>query len=217
MPPGVASDAYIVGVVGRNQPRKRLDLAMQYFAECRELNDALLYMHVAPTGDCGADLRALTLYYGLAGRVILAEPDIGSGVGEDIMPLVYSSFDVLFTTTQGEGWGLTTMEAMACGVPCVVPDWSALGEWPSDAVIKVPCTSTALTAPINARAYTIGGVPDKAAMIAELAALRLDADLRAEDGVRGFLRAREPRFAWDAVGDAVRAVVEVAAAVPVGR
>ncbi len=47
-------DSFIVGNVNRNQPRKRLDLSIAYFAEwvrTRRISDANLYLHVAPTGD----------------------------------------------------------------------------------------------------------------------------------------------------------------------
>lgn len=172
VPAEVPADAFIVGVVGRNQPRKRLDLTIAYFAEWFHNSgcDAWLYLHVAPTGDLGYNLRSLIRYHGLTGRVVLAEPYIGHGMASDLMPYVYSSFDVCLTTTQGEGWGLCTLEAMACGVPNIVPAWSALNEhdggWPKiGCTFQVECTSTAITAPMNGNPYTIGGVPDLAATV----------------------------------------------------
>lgn len=167
----IPEDAFLIGCVGRNQPRKRLDLTIEYFAEWlkySQADDAYLYLHVAPTGDMGFDIKSLTRYYGVSGKVILCEPEIGYGVENDIMPAVYNSFDVMITTTQGEGWGLCTLEAMACGVPCIVPDYSALGEWTRDAVVKIPCTSSAVSAPIGGNPYTIGGVVDKTQFILAL-------------------------------------------------
>jgi glycosyltransferase involved in cell wall biosynthesis len=84
--------------------------------------------------------------------------------------------DVLISTSQGEGWGLQVSEAMACGVPCIVPRWAAFGlgaghddaGWTGHSAVVVPCTSTALTAPLNALAYTIGGVPNRATFVEEL-------------------------------------------------
>src|SRR5207245_1483917 len=128
-------DKFIVGNVNRNQPRKRLDLTVQYFAEWMkdsQINDAYLFLHIAPTGDVGYNPEQLLKYYGIDRRLIKGDPGVWSGVTEMEMADTYRSFDVQVTTTQGEGWGLTTMEGMACGIPQIVPEWSALGEWPKD-------------------------------------------------------------------------------------
>lgn len=161
--PDAMLDRFIVGVVGRNQPRKRLDLTLQYFADWvkRYDRDAFMFMHVAPTGDLGCDLRSLISYYGLAGRVGLSEPHVGIGADKAELPYLYSAFDVYFTTTQGEGWGLPALESMACGTPVIAPDWSALGSWAKGVARLVPCTSHALTAPLNDHPYTIGGIMDR--------------------------------------------------------
>jgi D-inositol-3-phosphate glycosyltransferase len=209
LPAGVPQDAFVVGVVGRNQLRKRLDLTIQYFAEWvrpRQRDDAYLYLHVAPTGDSGCDVRSLVRYYGLHGRVVVAEPHIGHGDPTSRLPLLYSSFDAYLTTTQGEGWGLPCLEAMACGVPCVVPDWSALGDWTEGAALKVPCSGTALTAPLNALAYTIGGIADREGTVRALERLYCDARLRATYRERGLELAK--RLPWSAAGRRFVAVLE---------
>lgn len=171
----IPEGSFIVGAVGRNQPRKRLDLTIAYFAEwirTREIDDAYLYLHVAPTGETGCDLHSLIVYHGLNRdgrlRVLLAEPNIGIGFANEHMPIVYSAMDVLLNTSQGEGWGLPVLEAMACGVPTIVPEWSGLGDWARSAAVTIPCTSTALTAPLNSTPYTIGGVVDRGLTIEAL-------------------------------------------------
>jgi glycosyltransferase involved in cell wall biosynthesis len=173
LPEAIGPDAFVVGAIGRNQPRKRLDLTIAYFADWvnrRNVDDAYLALHVAPTGEAGADVRSLISYYGLSGRVVVSKPPIGAGAPDDLMPHVLSALDVYLTTTQGEGWGLPALEAMACGVPVVAPRWSGLGDWARDAAVLVPCTATALTAPTNAGAgpHTIGGVVDRIATIEAL-------------------------------------------------
>jgi glycosyltransferase involved in cell wall biosynthesis len=172
--------SFIVGYVGRNQPRKRLDLLLSYFAEwvaTRNLTDAYLFLHVAPTKDMGADVQALAHYLGLDavngnGRLIVSEQPTHKGTSETDMPIVYAAMDVFLTTTQGEGMGLPELEAQACGVIVVAPDWSGLGTdggWPAPgSIIRIPCTTTALTAPINSQCHTIGGIPDKAATLRAL-------------------------------------------------
>jgi glycosyltransferase involved in cell wall biosynthesis/SAM-dependent methyltransferase len=170
LPANVPRDAFIVGYVGRNQLRKRIDLTIEYFAHfvhTYDVDDAYLYLHVAPTGEKGVDVAALMRYYGLKGRVVLAEPEKGFGIPINLLRDTYRSFDVFFTTTQGEGWGLPALEAMACGVPVVAPDWSGLASWAKDAAVLVPCTGRAMTAPMNARQgpHTVGGIMDKGACV----------------------------------------------------
>lgn len=172
--PMLPKGAFVVGVVGRNQIRKRIDLSIRYFAkwldtvsaEEREL--CFLYLHVAPTGENAVDIRALISYYDLKGRVLAFEPTPGQGVTDDEMAQVYSSLDVLLSTTQGEGFGLTTLEAMACGTINVVPAWSGLGDWAKSCSIQIPCTSFAMNAPQNQSPHTIGGIPDEDQTVAAL-------------------------------------------------
>lgn len=209
MPEGYPEDIFLVGAVGRNQYRKRLDLTIEYFAEWvhrEHIDNAHLYLHVGPTGERGVDIASLVRYHGLQGRVVLATPEIGHGVRSQDLALVYNALDVYVTTTQGEGWGLPTLEAMACGVPCIVPDWSGLGSWVRDAAAKVPCTATALNAPMNGFAYTVGGIADRAQFCREL-----DSMYRSEVH-REALRRRGLKLAagltWDRTGEHMVAVLE---------
>jgi glycosyltransferase involved in cell wall biosynthesis len=200
--PGVPDNAFIIGNVNRNQPRKRLDLTVQYVAEWvreRALRDVFLYLHVAPTGDHGYDVEQLIHYYDMRGRLILSEPEVWKGLTEPDLALTYQTFDVQLTTSQGEGWGLCTMEGMACGIPQIVPDWSALGEWPGDAVLKVPCPTTIAT---PGRINSIGGVADKTAVIAALDALYAShhGQLWSRYRQRGLELVRRPEFRWENIG-----------------
>jgi len=196
-------DAYIVGNVNRNQPRKRLDLTVSYFAEwVKEFGhrDAYLYLHVAPTGEQGYNVQQLMNYYGFGKenkRLIFCEPDMGYGVPELQLAHVYASFDVQLTTTQGEGWGLCTMESMACAIPQIVPDWSALGEWPEDTVMRVPCSEIAVT---PNRVNVIGGVPDRRRTIDALEEMYISERTRTAYGSMGRSRVLQPQFRWENIG-----------------
>ena len=192
--------AFIVGNVNRNQPRKRLDLTMRYFAEWVKdfkRHDAVLYLHVAPTGDLGYDCDQLTAYYGLQGKVVLAEPEIRRGLTEIALATTYRAFDVQVTTTQGEGWGLPTIEGMACGIPQIVPDWAALGEWPGDAVVRVPCEEICSLNKLN----VFGGTPDKEFFINALESLYRHPETRLNYGVEGRRKAMEPQFRWEKIAE----------------
>jgi len=200
------SSAFVVGCVGRNQPRKRLDLTIQYFAEWIKqcgIDDAYLYLHVGPTGDMGFDIVSLVRYYGVQGKVLVASPEVGKGLDESLMPVVYSSLDVLLNTSQGEGWGLTVLEAMACGTPCIVPDWSGLGDWARGVAYLVPCTSTAISAPLNSLAYTIGGIPDKQMMIDALSLAYNATHVQSETGI-----VLAKRLSWQSTASKFQSMLE---------
>lgn len=195
-------DMFIVGNVNRNQPRKRWDLTLKYFAEwitSRKVNDAWLYLHTAPTGERGVDVPRLARYYGVIHRLALIEPETFYGIPEEEMRATYNCFDVCISTTQGEGMGLPAMEAMACGVPCILPDWSAYGDWAKDAALLVPCTSTAIGPPYQ---NVIGGVVDEQQFVKELDRLYRSKDLREFHSEKGLLRITESRFHWANIGGA---------------
>jgi glycosyltransferase involved in cell wall biosynthesis len=221
IPQDIAETAFIVGNINRNQPRKRLELTIDYFARWvheHERTDAYLMLHVAPTGEHTIDVRQLMEYYGLSNRLILSEPaNIGQGAREQLVGLMYSAFDVMLTTTQGEGFGLTTLEGMACGTPQIVPDWAALGELCKGAAELVPCDTIGLTP--GGRTYPsgklinpniIGGVASRAATIEALERLYTDKARREELGRLGQRTIANQRFRWDNIGTAFARELEKA-------
>lgn len=200
------TDVFVVGNVNRNQPRKRLDLTIKFFSEwvrTSKIDNAYLYLHVCPTGETGYDIRDLMRYYGVKDRLILLEPEIGYGISEEGLAHTYAAFDVSVTTTQGEGFGLTTLEAMACKIPVIAPDWAALGDWPKSSICKVPCTAetAATTGGIN----VIGGVPNRVDYLKALDLVYNSATFRRRLADDGFARATSPEFRWTDVGAAYAA------------
>jgi glycosyltransferase involved in cell wall biosynthesis len=201
LPPGAIPDgAFIVGNVNRNQPRKRIDLTIAYFAEwikTRGISDAYLYLHMAPTGDKGWNVKQLCRYYGIANRLITTKPTkLGIGVSEEYLATIYSTFNLQVNTGTGEGFGLTTLEGSACAIPQAVGKWSALGEL-ARAAIQIPCTSTAAT--IN-DINVIGGVPDREQFIAAMDRVYRDKAYRDELTRASYEWACEPQFEWTDVG-----------------
>lgn len=193
----VPPDAFIVGNVNRNQPRKRLDLTIQIFAawiKQHSIADAHLLLHCAQK-DTGWDLRRVAGYYGVADRLILTgADDIRDMQDVSRLKYIYSSLDVQMTTTLGEGWGLTTMEGMACGIPQIVPESSALGEWATPAV-KIPCSRTLFHPEIN----TTGSLVDEAPFVAALQALYQSKAERSRLAAEGLAHVRGEAFRWETV------------------
>lgn len=56
-------------------------------------------------------------------EVMFAPPEYNEQVGfkRDFLNVLYNCADALISTTTGEGWGLTTTEAMAAGTPVIIP------------------------------------------------------------------------------------------------
>jgi D-inositol-3-phosphate glycosyltransferase len=182
--PDALLGAFIVGNVNRNQPRK--------------IQDAYLWLHVCPTGDTdGVDCNQLAAYH--RAPLICVEPPAWYGVEDDVLVDTYNAFDVCLNPSQGEGFGLTTFEAMACGVPQILSDWAALSELCRDAAWMVPCTSFAAT---NLQINSIGGVMDRALAINALDALYNSPRERDRLSKAASALVREPRFRWENVGKA---------------
>lgn len=210
---------FVVGNVNRNQHRKRLDLTLKYFAEwvhSHKIPDASLFIYAAPTGDDSLPIVELARYYGILDRLAFTQPELFYGNSEESMRDTYNCFDVQVTTTQGEGFGLTTFEGMACGVPQILPAWSALEELCRGAAAMVPCTSTAMqsTSSVNGMA-TIGGVADQRVFIQALQALYSDKHHREAVAHLGMARVEESRFRWEDIGERWIAAIDSVVADPV--
>jgi len=196
---GLSQDWFIVGNLNRNQPRKRLDLTIEYFSEwwhsIGKPEHVRLYWHGA-LQDLGWDMLQLTQYYDVDSQFIITSPKItaAQGVPKDVLPYIYNSFDVQLSTTLGEGWGLSQSEAAACRVPQIVPKWSALAEWMEGAAEFVECTSICVnTGGVN----TIGGVADKHQTIAALNKMYTDERYRKIMAQKAYSLVSQPKFRWE--------------------
>lgn len=193
--PGVPSDAFVIGNVNRNQPRKRLDLSIGIFSDfLRRGGDGVLYLHCLQE-DIGWDLQEVAHYYGVADRLFMPKAKTHEDLWpESVMRSVYSIFDVQITTTVGEGWGLPTLEGMACGVPQIVPDWAALGEWARGAVRYVPVHPGECN--FGYKSFGIGAAPDREAFVEALLDAWRRPEARQALAAAGMELAAEPRFRW---------------------
>jgi glycosyltransferase involved in cell wall biosynthesis len=98
------------------------------------------------------------------------------------------------STTLGEGWGLTTMEGMACGIPQIVPQSSALAEWAKPAV-KIPCSRVLMHPEVN----TTGALVDHEPFVAALKSLHQSKALRDRLAADGLAMVHEKQFQWSDV------------------
>ena len=132
----ISEDKFVVGMNAANKGvtpiRKAFGenlLAFSMFA--KKYDDAVLYIHTDASGSLGGiKMKDLILSCGIpAEKVIFPDPYLlRSGINQDIMATIYSGMDVLLATSMGEGFGVPTIEAQACGVPVIVSDFAASSE-----------------------------------------------------------------------------------------
>ena len=138
---GLPENAFIIAQVERNQQRKQnylgLHVLEDLFRRDPKLRDkVILYQHMMPNEDTtgcqlGYDLPQLCWRYGLRAGVDVRWPQ--TFFPEDKMPGMYAAADAFLSTSAGEGFQYPAWEALACGVPLVVPDNSARTAWFSKA------------------------------------------------------------------------------------
>lgn len=130
-------DAFLIGIVAANSggsvyDRKGFGDMFQAAAAFMDRHpDAYLYLHTLHTGWQGINLPVLASVVGLdPKRVAWADQYLlkKSSIRDEDMAAIYSSFDVLLSTSRGEGFGLPVIEAQACGTPAIVSNWTAQPE-----------------------------------------------------------------------------------------
>lgn len=194
-------EGFIIGNVNRNQPRKRLDAFLLHWKQWWEENgrpkDAYCLLH-CQLQDAGWDLMQLARYLGIIQQCIFT----GGREHLNFSPVerlvrVYNTLDGQANTGLGEGWGLTTMEGMACGVAQIAGRTGAMPEWARAGVLWVNCHDTIVT---MSRINTLGGVIDPRGFINAINDLYHHPDRRAELGENGRDLVKQQRFTWHDVG-----------------
>lgn len=117
---------------GTSPPRKSWDtnaMAMSIFM--KEHDDVLWYIHSERDGAMGGvPLLPLLQAVGIPeDRVRFTEPfAYRMGLPQDALAAMYTAADVLLGPSLGEGFGVPTIESLACGTPVIVSSWSASKE-----------------------------------------------------------------------------------------
>jgi glycosyltransferase involved in cell wall biosynthesis len=194
----LGTDWFIVGNVNRNQSRKRLDLTVRGFAEfAKDKPNARLVLHCVRSDPRGWDLGQLALYYGIEDKLILTHALFdGARATEDELNQIYNSFDVQINTCGGEGWGLTNFEGAACGIPQIVPKWSATEEiWEGSGILLESVSVKHELSAIN----TMHAVIDTKQLSDELNLLYEDEQWAARIGEQCFAVTQRPEYKWENV------------------
>jgi glycosyltransferase involved in cell wall biosynthesis len=136
---GIPPHAYVLGVMGRLDANKRIDLAIEAAAP---LLGARCRMLIVGKGDDMDRLEGVAAQHGVADYVVFAgyQPD---GVA------MLSALDLYVSTSAQETFGLSILEALANGMPALYTACPALDGIQTDRARKVAGTVAALRAQIS--------------------------------------------------------------------
>jgi glycosyltransferase involved in cell wall biosynthesis len=189
---GLAPDDFVVLQLGRLVPRKGVDNVVRAVAQLQAIPKLKLLIvgGDAPepderrTPEIGR-LRAVAQACGVADRVLFT----GQRRREQL-PECYCAADVFVTTPWYEPFGITPLEAMACGVPVIGSDVGGVKHSVADGV-------TGFLVPPR----------DPAALAARIAQLHANPALAHAMGRAGMRRVRA-LFTWERVADALADVYQ---------
>lgn len=141
------NNAFLVGSVARNQPRKRLDALLQaakvYIDKYEKDRKLYVYFHCALEDRLGWPIPWLANYYGILDRCIF-DKNLKPGVGptDEQMNELVNCFDVHVSLTNSEGWHLPALETLAAGIPNILTNYSAHADWGKGTIILCKVAAT---------------------------------------------------------------------------
>jgi glycosyltransferase involved in cell wall biosynthesis len=164
------------------EPRKGIDTLLEAFAIIAPTQPDVKLVITGKRGWYTEQIFAQIEHLQLAPRI-----QITDYVPDEDLPALYNCADVLAFPSRYEGFGLTVLEAMACGTPVICSNSSSLPEVAGDAALLVP--------------------PDNAAALAQaLQRVLNDAALRQQMKALGQQQAA--RFSWSRTAQETLAVYE---------
>jgi glycosyltransferase involved in cell wall biosynthesis len=131
---GIDEDDFLVGMVAANKANGQIhrkayaENFMAFSILLKDNPNAKLYVHADPSKAYGGfDLGKLAKAVGIPQENLLfPDPlDLRYGFSPEHMAALYSTMDVLLAPSYGEGFGVPTVEAQACGTRVIGSDWAA--------------------------------------------------------------------------------------------
>lgn len=190
-------DGFVFGDVARNQGRKMLGLTIMAFSEFMKRNpdaNAYLFLHTDfEDAAAHSDLRFLAQRYNVAHRVIGTGLKFFHGVPVSFLNEIYNCMDVRVSTTTGEGFGICTIESMACEIPNVITDYTTTKELLVDHNAGIPAK---VAAEIPGTWDVMRGFVDIHDFAAQMEVLYNSENKRKEMGRNG-RQAVQKYYSWD--------------------
>ena len=193
---------FVVGYVGSNTYRKRLDLLIEGFAKfAKDKEDVRCLLHV---GDINLSypLADVALFYGVKDKLLLS----AGNIPDERVRLMYSVMDVNVNTSLGEGFGLPLLEGASCGVPILCSEHGNLTDiWSSGAdFIKIDRYE------YIPNTYQRGAVINTTDMAEKLSKLYEDRNYLKQKSADALVRSSELLFDWKVISDKVSKVLTTA-------
>jgi glycosyltransferase involved in cell wall biosynthesis len=143
---GVPEDTFLVGMVAANKAngqihRKAFAENLLAFATFhKKYPNSQIYIHSeASRAYGGFNLAVLLKSVGLDKSAVLLPPQdtMRTGFADEEMAAFYTAFDVLLSTSYGEGFGIPTVEAQACGTRVITSNFAASKDLASEDSWKI--------------------------------------------------------------------------------
>ena len=187
----IPQDAFVIGRVDTNTGRKDYGSTWRVIDTAYKLglseDDTVAVFHTKlKQPQHGVNLEVLISRGG--GKYMVT--DDSNWPTSDVVALM-NTFDVFLTTSRGEGFGLTIAEAMACGVPVLATNGSAISEVVGPGGVLVEGQAF-LTNPYGVDLI----IADTKAMAGQLVMLARNPEWRKELGEAALAHVRA-NFSWD--------------------
>lgn len=128
---GKHADKFVVTNLNRNQHRKDIPRTIAAFKEFRkQVPNSILYLHMA-SKDQGWNLLEVIKSFGFNNKEDVLFPENfgpNQGYPREVVNMIYNASDLVVSTTIGEGWGLSWVEAMATKTPVLMPNNTVMNE-----------------------------------------------------------------------------------------
>lgn len=143
---GVPEDAFLVGMVAANKANGQIhrkayaENLLAFAMHLKKYPNSYLYIHSEPTSAMGGfNLAVLLKMVGIPKENVLLPNtyEYRTGLDEEYMRAAYSAFDVLLSTSYGEGFGIPTVEAQACSTRVITSNFAASPDLASEDSWKV--------------------------------------------------------------------------------
>lgn len=200
---GFDPDRFLILRVDKNSIRK--DYAATWRAlrpVLRRHSDIDVHFHCQPFSPDGFNLDAVRFNdEDIRDRVTFTPSLSGyTGLDGDRLATLYAAADVFVSTSWGEGFGLTILEAMASGTPVVAQDCSAISEVVGDAGMLI-APGPRITTPMGQEQC----LPDTAAFSEAIERLYTSRGRRRALGAAGAERAK--RYSWDIAAERMNTII----------